>query len=92
MFPLRFPNSGIRAKVVHAKIGFKLCVMIFNRVEPFYVFVAAISKDGSTAYGLCCLLAGVVDCGQALVEAVDCHQGPLQWVARLRQELTATRN
>ncbi|RWV97618.1 hypothetical protein GW17_00039581 [Ensete ventricosum] len=39
MLPLRFPNSGIRAKVFVQKIGFKLCVMRLNRVESFYAFL-----------------------------------------------------
>ncbi|RWW44291.1 hypothetical protein BHE74_00049962 [Ensete ventricosum] len=38
MHPLRFPNSGIRAKVFMRKIGFKLRVMRLNRVKLFYTF------------------------------------------------------
>ncbi|RWV82393.1 hypothetical protein GW17_00056110 [Ensete ventricosum] len=45
MHPLRFPNSGIRAKVFVGKIGFKLCVMRLNRVELFYTLVEAISSE-----------------------------------------------
>ncbi|RWV81493.1 hypothetical protein GW17_00057087 [Ensete ventricosum] len=52
MLPLRFSISGIRAKVVRAKIGFKLSMMRLNCVEPFYVFVVVIDSDGSGAYGL----------------------------------------
>ncbi|RZS28126.1 hypothetical protein BHM03_00061689 [Ensete ventricosum] len=44
MHPLRFPNSGIRAKVFVRKIGFKLHVMRLNRVELFYALVAAIGS------------------------------------------------
>ncbi|RZS29311.1 hypothetical protein BHM03_00063023 [Ensete ventricosum] len=40
MHPLRFPNSGIRAKVFVRKIGFKQRVMRLNRVESFYAFAA----------------------------------------------------
>ncbi|RWV77363.1 hypothetical protein GW17_00061819 [Ensete ventricosum] len=45
MHPLRFPNSGIRAKVFVRKIGFKLRVMRLNHVELFYVLVAAIGSE-----------------------------------------------
>ncbi|RRT37032.1 hypothetical protein B296_00041019 [Ensete ventricosum] len=60
MHPLRFPNSGIRAKVFVQKIGFKLCVMILNRVELFYVLVAAIGSESRR-----CLHAEVAGHGQA---------------------------
>ncbi|RRT43720.1 hypothetical protein B296_00053473, partial [Ensete ventricosum] len=36
MHPLKFPKSGIKAKVFVRKIGFKLCLMRLNRVELFY--------------------------------------------------------
>ncbi|RWV77232.1 hypothetical protein GW17_00061966 [Ensete ventricosum] len=45
MHLLRFPNSGIRAKVFVRKIGFKLRVMRFNRVELLYMLVAAIGSE-----------------------------------------------
>ncbi|RZR99335.1 hypothetical protein BHM03_00028854 [Ensete ventricosum] len=45
MHPLRFPKSGIRAKVFVRKIGFKLRVMRLNRVELFYTLVAAIGSE-----------------------------------------------
>ncbi|RWW64013.1 hypothetical protein BHE74_00028771 [Ensete ventricosum] len=45
MHPLRFPNSGIRAKVFVRKIGFKLRVMRLNRVELFYALVAVIGSE-----------------------------------------------
>ncbi|RWV84973.1 hypothetical protein GW17_00053274 [Ensete ventricosum] len=45
MHPLRFPNSGIRAKVFVRKIGSKLRVMRLNRVELFYALVAAIGSE-----------------------------------------------
>ncbi|RZR73018.1 hypothetical protein BHM03_00019171 [Ensete ventricosum] len=46
MHPVRFPNSGIRAKVFVRKISLKLCVMILNRVESFYVLLLCFhSKD-----------------------------------------------
>ncbi|RWV94090.1 hypothetical protein GW17_00043407 [Ensete ventricosum] len=37
MHPLRFPNSGIRAKIFVRKIDFKLRVMRLNYVESFCV-------------------------------------------------------
>ncbi|RWW18124.1 hypothetical protein GW17_00017905 [Ensete ventricosum] len=45
MHPLRFHNSGIRAKVFVRKIGFRLCVMRLNRIELFYALVAAIDSE-----------------------------------------------
>ncbi|RWW03211.1 hypothetical protein GW17_00033643 [Ensete ventricosum] len=45
MHPLKFPNSGIRAKIFVRKIGFKLHVMRLNRVELFYALVAAINSE-----------------------------------------------
>ncbi|RWW39106.1 hypothetical protein BHE74_00055588 [Ensete ventricosum] len=45
MHQLRFPKSGIRAKVFVRKIGFKLRVMRLNRVELFYTLVAAIGSE-----------------------------------------------
>ncbi|RWW28814.1 hypothetical protein GW17_00006692 [Ensete ventricosum] len=44
MHPLRFPNSGFKAKVFVRIIGFKLRVMRLNRVELFYALVAAIGN------------------------------------------------
>ncbi|RZS26470.1 hypothetical protein BHM03_00059816 [Ensete ventricosum] len=45
MHPLRFLNSGFRAKVFVRIIGFKLRVMRLNRVELFYALVAAIGNE-----------------------------------------------
>ncbi|RWV78788.1 hypothetical protein GW17_00060194 [Ensete ventricosum] len=45
MHPLRFPNSGIRAKVFVRKIGFKLHMMRFNHVELFYALVSVIGGE-----------------------------------------------
>ncbi|RWW55332.1 hypothetical protein BHE74_00038037 [Ensete ventricosum] len=45
MHPLRFPNSGIRAKVFVQKINFKLRVMRLNRVELFYALVVAFGSE-----------------------------------------------
>ncbi|RRT50193.1 hypothetical protein B296_00004060 [Ensete ventricosum] len=39
MHPLRFPNSGIRAKVFMRKIDFKLHVIRLYCVESFYAFL-----------------------------------------------------
>ncbi|RWW37644.1 hypothetical protein BHE74_00057211 [Ensete ventricosum] len=55
MLPLRFPNSGIRAKVFMRKISFKLRVMRLNRVESFYAFllrfaVKTAKRRGSRAW------------------------------------------
>ncbi|RWV95104.1 hypothetical protein GW17_00042301 [Ensete ventricosum] len=47
MHPLRFPNSGIRAKAFVRKIGFKLRVMRLNHVESFYAFLLrAVARRG----------------------------------------------
>ncbi|RWV84941.1 hypothetical protein GW17_00053308 [Ensete ventricosum] len=48
---LRFPNSGIRAKVFIRKIGFKLRVMRLNRVESFYVLLLHFRSKGSEERG-----------------------------------------
>ncbi|RRT33227.1 hypothetical protein B296_00043722, partial [Ensete ventricosum] len=50
MHPLRFPNSGIRAKVFVRKIGFKLHVMRLLRIRLFYAYVVAIGSISR-----CCL-------------------------------------
>ncbi|RRT38434.1 hypothetical protein B296_00049560 [Ensete ventricosum] len=63
MHPLRFPNSGIRAKVFVRKIGFKLHVMRLNRVESFNAF-AARQRGGRDGRGW-------------LQKAAGCDQGPL---------------
>ncbi|RZS28739.1 hypothetical protein BHM03_00062391, partial [Ensete ventricosum] len=47
MHPLRFPNSGIRAKVFVRKIDFKLRVMRLNRVESFYAFLLHFCSEGN---------------------------------------------
>ncbi|RRT85879.1 hypothetical protein B296_00003194 [Ensete ventricosum] len=51
MLPLRFPNSGIRAKVFMRKIGFKLRVMRLNHVESFYAFLLYFCNEGSVEEG-----------------------------------------
>ncbi|RWV87610.1 hypothetical protein GW17_00050374 [Ensete ventricosum] len=51
MHPLRFPNSGIRAKVFMRKIGFKLHVMRLNHVESFYAFLMHFRSEGSRCKG-----------------------------------------
>ncbi|RWV91930.1 hypothetical protein GW17_00045741 [Ensete ventricosum] len=51
MYPLRFPNSGIRAKVFVRKIGFKLRVMRLYRVESFYTFLLRFRSKGSEEEG-----------------------------------------
>ncbi|RWV76945.1 hypothetical protein GW17_00062301 [Ensete ventricosum] len=44
MHPLRFPYSGIKAKVFVRKIGFKLRVMRLNHVESFNAFAARTAR------------------------------------------------
>ncbi|RRT71168.1 hypothetical protein B296_00034001 [Ensete ventricosum] len=51
MLLLRFPNSGIRAKVFHAKIGFKLRMRRLNHVELFYVYLLCFHSEGSEESG-----------------------------------------
>ncbi|RWV84892.1 hypothetical protein GW17_00053362, partial [Ensete ventricosum] len=51
MHSLRFPNSGIRAKVFMRKIGFKLLVMRLNRVEWFYTFLLHFRSEGNEEEG-----------------------------------------
>ncbi|RZS22926.1 hypothetical protein BHM03_00055763 [Ensete ventricosum] len=51
MHPLRFPNSGIRAKIFVRKIGFKLRVMRLNRIESFYAFLLHFLSEGSPFKG-----------------------------------------
>ncbi|RWV85222.1 hypothetical protein GW17_00053002 [Ensete ventricosum] len=51
MHPLKFPNSGIRAKVFMRKIGFKLYVIRLYRVESFYVFLLRFRREGSEEEG-----------------------------------------
>ncbi|RZS27845.1 hypothetical protein BHM03_00061373, partial [Ensete ventricosum] len=51
MLSMRFSNSGIRAKVFVRKIGFKLLVMILNRIESFYAFLLRFRSEGSKEEG-----------------------------------------
>ncbi|RWV88416.1 hypothetical protein GW17_00049494 [Ensete ventricosum] len=51
MHPLRFPNSGIKAKVYMRKISFKLCVIRLNRVESFYAFLLRFRSEDSEEEG-----------------------------------------
>ncbi|RZR83061.1 hypothetical protein BHM03_00009609 [Ensete ventricosum] len=51
MHPLRFPNSGIGAKVFMRKIGFKLPMMRLYRVELFYAFLLYFRSEGSEEEG-----------------------------------------
>ncbi|RZR93415.1 hypothetical protein BHM03_00021922 [Ensete ventricosum] len=46
MLPLRFPNSGIKAKVFIRKIGFKLHVTRLNHIELFYGFLLHFHNEG----------------------------------------------
>ncbi|RWV78477.1 hypothetical protein GW17_00060553 [Ensete ventricosum] len=49
MLPLRFPNSGIKAKVFVQKIDFKQRVIKLNSVESFCIFLRrVVSKQGAT--------------------------------------------
>ncbi|RZS14568.1 hypothetical protein BHM03_00046280 [Ensete ventricosum] len=71
MHPLRFPNSGIRAKVFVRKISFKLRVMRLNRVESFYAFLLRFRSEGSPCKGQ----PGMVT-ASPLAGAADNSQGP----------------
>ncbi|RWV81334.1 hypothetical protein GW17_00057260 [Ensete ventricosum] len=51
MHPLKFPDSGIRAKVFVRKIGFKLRVMRLYRIELFYVFLLHFRSEGNEEEG-----------------------------------------
>ncbi|RWV88548.1 hypothetical protein GW17_00049356 [Ensete ventricosum] len=51
MHPLRFPNSGIKAKVFVRKIGFKLRVMRLYHVESFYAFFLYFRSEDSEEEG-----------------------------------------
>ncbi|RZS14632.1 hypothetical protein BHM03_00046348 [Ensete ventricosum] len=51
MHPLRFPNSGIKAKVFVRKIGFKLRVIRLNRVESFYALLLCFRSKGNEERG-----------------------------------------
>ncbi|RZS15271.1 hypothetical protein BHM03_00047083 [Ensete ventricosum] len=76
--PLRFPNSGIRAKVFVRKIGFKLRVMRLNRIELFYAFLLRFHSKGNEEEG---------QQGMARPHARGwpaAAKAPLQWGGRLR--------
>ncbi|RWW09120.1 hypothetical protein GW17_00027407 [Ensete ventricosum] len=80
MYPLRFPNNGIRAKVFVRKIYFKLRVMRLNRVELFYAFLLRFhnkrNEDGQLATAK--PPARAANYGLATYKgATDCGQGPL---------------
>ncbi|RWV87360.1 hypothetical protein BHE74_00052374 [Ensete ventricosum] len=77
MHPLRFPNSGIRAKVFVWKIGFNLRMMRLNRVESFYAFFLRFRSEGNKEEGWPATASphvGLATHGQA---AAGCGQGQL---------------
>ncbi|RWV83952.1 hypothetical protein GW17_00054382 [Ensete ventricosum] len=81
MLPLRFPNSGIRAKIFVRKIGFKLCMMRLNRIESFYVFLLYFCNKRSKDRGQSTtarLSAGVVGHSQAP------YKGGRPWLGHLQ--------
>ncbi|RZR85288.1 hypothetical protein BHM03_00012234 [Ensete ventricosum] len=81
MHPLRFPNSGIRAKVFVWKIGFNLRMMRLNRVESFYAFFLRFRSEGNKEEGWPATASphvGLATHGQA---AAGCGQGQLARVA-----------
>ncbi|RRT31849.1 hypothetical protein B296_00022968 [Ensete ventricosum] len=83
MHPLRFSNSGIRAKVFVRKIGFKLRVMRLNRIESFYAFLLYFrskrSKEEAGRPATARPPAGAAGHDLATFKgAGDCGQGPLQ--------------
>ncbi|RZR90589.1 hypothetical protein BHM03_00018504 [Ensete ventricosum] len=83
MLPLRFHNSGIRAKVFMRKIGFKLRVMRSNRAESFYAFLLHFCNESSVEEGWPATAsphAGPATHGQAAAKAPNkgatgCDQG-----------------
>ncbi|RZS19863.1 hypothetical protein BHM03_00052314 [Ensete ventricosum] len=77
MHPLRFPNSGIRAKVFVQKIGFKLRVMRLNRIELFYVFMLCFHSEGSEEEGRPATANPHV--GPTTHGQVGCGQAPCKW-------------
>ncbi|RWW45658.1 hypothetical protein BHE74_00048480 [Ensete ventricosum] len=82
MHPLRFPNRGIRAKVIVRKIGLKLRVMRLNRIESFYAFLLHFRYEGSPCKGqpgmaMASPLAGAAGYGKA-----PCKGGLLPTVCR----------
>ncbi|RWV80657.1 hypothetical protein GW17_00058033 [Ensete ventricosum] len=82
MHPLRFPNSGIKAKVFVRKIGFKLRVMRLNHVESFYAFLLYFRNEGSPCKGQLAMamaspLAGAAGYGQPPCKGGQLWSGPL---------------
>ncbi|RRT43813.1 hypothetical protein B296_00044442 [Ensete ventricosum] len=89
MHPLRFPNSGIRAKVFMKKIDFKLRMMILNRVESLYELLLhfrnkdtkkrgwpAMTRPSARVAGHSQAPTGVANYGLATRKgAADCGQG-----------------
>ncbi|RWV80149.1 hypothetical protein GW17_00058622 [Ensete ventricosum] len=81
MHPLRFPNSGLRAKVFMRKIGLKLCVMILNRVESFYALLLCFHNKDNKERGWQAMArppAGVASHGQSPCKAG--HPRPCSWL------------
>ncbi|RRT31591.1 hypothetical protein B296_00052952 [Ensete ventricosum] len=50
MHPLRFPNSGIKAKFFMRQIGFKLRVMRLYRIESFYALLLGFRSEGAASH------------------------------------------
>ncbi|RZS19666.1 hypothetical protein BHM03_00052099 [Ensete ventricosum] len=79
MLPLRFPYSGIRAKVFVRKIGFKLCVMRLYRVKSFNALLLHFRSEGSEEEGRPATAsphAGTTTYGQAAAKAprISCSE------------------
>ncbi|RWW14688.1 hypothetical protein GW17_00021513 [Ensete ventricosum] len=79
MLPLRFPNSGIRAKVFVRKIGFKLYVMRLNRVESFYAFLLRFRSECREEEGR---PATTSPHSGSAARATGCGQGPMPATAK----------
>ncbi|RWV82122.1 hypothetical protein GW17_00056408, partial [Ensete ventricosum] len=97
MHPLRFPNSGIRAKVFVRKIGFKLRVMRLNHVELFYAFLLHFRSEGSKEEGRPAIVSphvGPATHGQAKAKAPQgggrLRPGPTHKGQHLRARRAAT--
>ncbi|RWV78439.1 hypothetical protein GW17_00060600 [Ensete ventricosum] len=81
MHPLKFPNTGIRAKVFVRKIGFKLREMRLNHVELFYAFLLHFRSESSEERGRPTMSrpsTNVADHGQATYRECRPRPAPLQ--------------
>ncbi|RZR73220.1 hypothetical protein BHM03_00021591 [Ensete ventricosum] len=89
MLPLRFPNSGIRAKVFVGKIGFKLRVMRLHRVELFYTFLLRFHSEGNEERGWLATAKPSAR-GRSAVAKASCR-GSRPWLDHLQGWLATAR-